>query len=69
MSKRRELLSKIYDRLIGKFEQDEEMIIKTEIFMSNLPEAMKKPEIVRKFRINFINKRFNIPDFEDGDEK
>ena len=67
--KRPELLSYIYDKLIGKFENDEEMIIKTDIFMSNLPEAMKKPEIVRKFRINFINKRFNIPDFDDNDEK
>ena len=67
--KRSELLPYIYDKLIGKFENDEEMIIKTEIFMSNLPEAMKKPEIVRKFRINFINKRFNIPDFDDIDEK
>jgi len=67
--KRSELLPYLYDKLIGKLENDEEMIIKTEIFMSNLPEAMKKPEIVRKFRINFINKRFNIPDFDDNDEK
>ncbi|MEN8223240.1 MAG: hypothetical protein ABFR36_08265 [Acidobacteriota bacterium] len=67
--KKKELLSKIYDRLINKYEHDEEMIIKTEIFMSNLPEAMKKPDIVRKFRVNFINKRFNIPDFEEIDEK
>ncbi len=67
--KRTKLLSEIYDRLIEKYEHDDEMTIKTEIFMNNLPEAMKKPEIVRKFRINFINKRFNIPDFDDYEEK
>ncbi len=68
-SEKKGLLRKIYDKLIKKYENDEEMIIKTAIFMSNLPEAMKKPEIVRKFRINYLNRRFSIPDFDQGDEK
>ena len=58
------ILKSIYDRLIKKYEDDDEMNIKTEIFMDNLPTPMKKPEIVLKFRINYLNRRFNIPDFE-----
>ena len=58
------MLKSIYDKLISKYEDDDEMNIKTEIFMGNLPAPMKKPEIVLKFRINYLNRRFNIPDFE-----
>jgi len=62
--KRAGILNSIYDRLINKHEDDDEMNIKTEIFMGNLPAPMKKPEIVLKFKINYLNRRFNIPDFE-----
>lgn len=62
--KRGMLLEDIYDMLIKKYHNDEEMNIKTEIFMSNLPAAMRKPEIVRKFQVNYLNRRFNIPDLE-----
>lgn len=58
------ILKNIYDRLISKYKDDDEMNIKTEIFMGNLPPPMKKPEIILKFRINYLNRRFNIPDFE-----
>ena len=58
------MLKKIYDRLISKYKDDDEMNIKTEIFMGNLPAPMRKPEIVLKFKINYLNRRFNIPDFE-----
>lgn len=62
--KRAMLLDEIYEMIIKKNNNDEEMNIKTEIFMSNLPAAMRKPEIVRKFKINYLNRRYNIPDFE-----
>ncbi len=62
--KRAILLEDIYEKLIIMYLNDEEMNIKTEIFMSNLPDAMKKPEILKKFRINFLCRRFNIPDFD-----
>jgi len=68
-SEKKGLLLAIYDKLITKYEKDEEMIIRTEIFMSNLPESMKKPEIVKKFRINYLNRRFRIPDFDESNEK
>ncbi len=58
------MLKNIYDRLISKYKDDDEMNIKTEIFMGNLPSPMRKPEIVLKFKINYLNRRFNIPDFE-----
>ena len=57
------LLQDIHDRMIRMFEDDEELAIKTGIFMSNLPPAMQKPGIIRKFRINYLDRKFNIPDF------
>ncbi len=58
------MLKNIYERLISKFKDDDEMNVKTMIFMGNLPPPMNKPEIVMKFKINYLNRRFNIPDFE-----
>ncbi|MCK5220945.1 MAG: hypothetical protein KAR14_05145, partial [Candidatus Aminicenantes bacterium] len=62
--KRAMLLDDIYETIIERNNNDEEMNIKIEIFMSNLPTAMRKPEIVRKFKINYLNRRYNIPDLE-----
>ena len=58
------MLENIYKRLISKFKDDDEMNVKTMIFMGNLPSPMNKPEIVLKFKINYLNRKFNIPDFE-----
>ncbi len=57
-----ELLDEVYEIIIKEFSNDEELNIKTEIFMSNLPEAMKNEKIEKKFKINYLNKRFGIPE-------
>jgi len=55
-------LDRVYEIMINEFSDDEELNIKTEIFMSNLPETMRNSKIEKKFKINYLNRRFGIPE-------
>jgi len=59
----------IFDRIIERYGEDSEMVIRTEIFTGNLPEPMRKPAVIRKFRENFLSRKYRIPDFGSHEEE
>ncbi len=63
-SEREIFIEKIYDKLIDRFSSDSELNLKTEVFLKNISEQLRKPEIIRRYKINFLKKRFKIPDFD-----
>jgi len=55
-------LSDIKNKLVKLFENDQELNIKTGIFLRNLVPELRKPEIEARYRQNYLINKFNIPD-------
>lgn len=52
------------NKLLVIFKDNRELEIKNEIFLNNIAPELRKPEISRKFRLNYIKNKFRIPDFD-----
>ncbi len=57
-------LSRIQETLVNLFKDDNELNLKARIFLDNLSPVLRKPEIERRYRLNYLINKFNIPDFE-----
>lgn len=57
-------LEPIKEKLLELFENDEELNLKVEIFIKNLSPRLRNPEIKKKYRLNYLLNKFNIPDFD-----
>ena len=53
----------LHRAMLDLFENDDDLNLRTEIFLKNLAEEIRRPEIVRKYRINYLYHRFRIPEF------
>ena len=51
----------LQERLLAGFRDDVELNAKTAWFLKNISPAMRKPEIERKYRLNYLAGRFAIP--------
>jgi len=58
----------IHEKLLRLFENDEELNLKVEIFVRNLSPRLRSPEIKKKYRLNYLLNKFNIPDFTHSAE-
>lgn len=54
----------VHLKLLELFHNDEELDIKTTIFLRNLAPELRKPEIQQRYRLNYLKNKFNIPDFD-----
>jgi hypothetical protein len=52
------------EKMLELFKSDPELSLKTRFFMNNLARELRKPEIEKTYRINYLYHRFGIPDFE-----
>ncbi len=57
-------LAPVYEKLLAMFADDEELHLKVEIFIERLAPRLRNPEIKKKYRLNFLLHKFNIPDFD-----
>ena len=57
-------LDGINEKLLGLFKDDEELDMKVEVFIKNLAPRLRSPAIKRKYRLNYLINKFNIPDFD-----
>ena len=53
----------VHEKLLRLFENDEELNLKVELFARNLAPRLRSPEIKKKYRLNYLLNKFNIPDF------
>lgn len=54
----------VHQKLLEMFRDDEELDIKTTIFVRNLAPELRKPKIRQRYRLNYLKNKFNIPDFD-----
>ncbi len=57
-------LDLLYEKLLVLFADDRDLDLKVDIFRKNLAPELRKPEIEKKYRLNYLLSRFNIPDFD-----
>jgi hypothetical protein len=57
-------LKDVYQKLTDLFKDNNELNLKTSIFLKNLSPELRKPEIEQKYRLNYLLNKFNIPDFD-----
>lgn len=57
-------LKAVHQRLTDLFKDDNELNLKTSIFLKNLSPELRKPEIEQKYRLNYLLNKFKIPDFD-----
>jgi hypothetical protein len=54
----------LHEKLLGHFQNDAELNARCSGFMKNLAPALRRPEIERKYRLNYLLHRFSIPVFD-----
>jgi len=54
----------INEKLLTLFANDRELDMKTGVFARNLAPPLRTPAILRKYRVNYLLNRFNIPAFD-----
>jgi hypothetical protein len=54
----------IYEKLLTHFQNDVELNAKCECFMENLAPQLRRPEIEKKYRLNYLLHKFAIPSFD-----
>jgi hypothetical protein len=54
----------LQEKLLAHFREDNELNAKTAWFLKNIAPAMRKPDIERKYRLNYLAGRFAIPPLE-----
>jgi hypothetical protein len=57
-------LEEVHKAILELFAQNEELKIKTSIFLKNLDPKVRKPEIERRYRLNYLLNKFHVPDFD-----
>jgi hypothetical protein len=54
----------LQEKLLAHFREDGELNAKTAWFLKNISPSLRKPEIERKYRLNYLAGRFAIPPLE-----
>jgi len=54
----------LHEKLLDHFRDDAELDAQCACFMQNLAPVLRRPEIERKYRLNYILHRFSIPSFD-----
>ncbi len=57
-------LNSVYSEMVLLFKNDNELKLRKKIFLKNLMPGLVNPELEKKFEINYLKKRYRIPDFE-----
>jgi hypothetical protein len=57
-------LQEVDKKLLDLFKDDDEIKLKTRIFMKSLADELRKPAVEKKYRLNYIKHKYGIPDFE-----
>lgn len=65
LKQERELdLEPLHSRLLEMFTDNEELNVKTAVFLKNLDPKVRKPELENRYRLNFLLNKFRVPDFD-----
>jgi hypothetical protein len=51
----------LHEKLLDRFQDDAELDARCSCFMKNLAPSLRRPEIERKYRLNYLLHRFSIP--------
>jgi hypothetical protein len=51
----------VFEKLLVLFGDDGELNAKAEFFIRNLAPELRKPEMERKYRLNYLLNRFRVP--------
>jgi len=54
----------VYEKLLLHFQDDAELNAKCAWFLKNLAPDLRRPEIEKKYRLNYLLHKFSIPGFE-----
>ena len=54
----------LYEKLLNLFEKDRELNLKTEIFIKGVSPELRKPDLKKRYKLNYLMNKFNIPDFD-----
>ena len=54
----------VHEKLLSHFRDDAELNAKCAWFLNNLAPAPRRPEIEKKYRLNYLLHKFAIPSFE-----
>ena len=54
----------VYEKLLRHFQDDAELNAKCEWFLKNLAPDLRRPEIEKKYRLNYLLHKFAIPSFD-----
>ena len=54
----------LHEKLLGHFQDDAELNAKCAWFLNNLAPGLRRPEIEKKYRLNYLLHKFAIPSFE-----
>ena len=54
----------VYQKLVELFNEDEELNIKVAVFSRSLSPELRRPEIERRYRLNYLINKYRIPDFD-----
>jgi hypothetical protein len=57
-------LERIQRKLLDMFASDRDLNLKTRFFLESIARELRKPEMERKYRINYLLHKFRIPDFD-----
>jgi len=57
-------LDKINKKLLDLFKNDDELNLKTRVFMKSLAKQLRGPEVEQRYRLNYLRHKFAVPDFE-----
>lgn len=57
-------LDRLYQKMLDLFKEDSELNLKTSVFVRSLSPELRKPEIIQRYRLNYLINKFNIPDFK-----
>jgi hypothetical protein len=57
-------LAALEEKLLARFGDDSELNAKTAWFLKNLAPALRRPEIERRYRLNYLWGKFGIPSIE-----
>ncbi len=54
----------LQEKLLAHFSADQELNAKSAWFLQNLSPQLRRPEIERKYRLNYLSGKFAIPAFD-----
>lgn len=57
-------IDNVKEKLLNLFKHNNELDLRTQIFLKNLSPELRKPEIEKRYRINYLLNKFKIPDFD-----